>query len=258
MVQRIHYILVASLIALTLAGCTKVNRAVNTVTEATTSGTTGSTSSGGGGAMTAGMSMDSMTMQLFRGTFFQGGYVLDTVGFQPGEYVQWRVAGQGNQEWIRKALLRQRADGAEWWRVKQKTSDSLIVMEALLEAKDDSSERRILRLRRRFGQDEQPEEVPITKDNARKWTLKRQRELTEESYKGMKVGAEQLNVPAGTFNVEHLRSTHPQRGGTVHWYLNSQVPGGLVKYRWTSNGSSRELVLTDYGTGSTSSELGAF
>jgi len=241
MVHRIYSGLVTVVAALAVAGCAQVNRAVDTVTEATVSDNTGTSS--GSGSMTAGMSMDSMTMQMFRGVFYQGGYVLDTVDFEPGEYVQWAVSG---------------SDTSEWWRVKQKTGDELIVMEALLEAKDDSGERRILRLRRQFGQDQTPEEVPITKDNARKWTLDRQRELTEESYKGMKVGDERVTVAAGTFNVEHLRSTHPQRGGTVHWYLSSQVPGGLVKYQWQANGSSRVLELTDYGTGSTSSELGAF
>ncbi len=131
-------------------------------------------------------------------------------------------------------------------------------MEALLEPEDDSRSRRILRLRQKLGPDQQAQEVPITKDNADKWTLDRQRELTEESYKGMKVGRESITVAAGTFQVDHLRSTHPQRGGTVDWYLSERVPGGVVRYVWKSNGSEHTMSLSDYGDGETSSQLGAF
>ena len=100
--------------------------------------------------------------------------------------------------------------------------------------------------------------MPITKDNADKWTLHRQRELTNESYEGLKVGTASVRVPAGMFTTEHLRGSHPRYGGTVHWYLTDKVPGGLVKYRSERDGDTRVLELTQYGSGKTSSELGVF
>jgi len=255
MLQRIAGVCTGLFLLSALAACTVVKETVDQVGDATSNAVESSTSSSGATGMA---SMDQMSMQMFRAMFYQGGYALDTRRFEPGEYVQWELEGRGNTEWFRKAMLKRRPDGNEWWRLINKTSDGKIIMEALLEPEDDSGSRRILRLRQKLGPDQKAQEVPITKDNADKWTLDRQRELTEESYKGMKVGQESITVPAGTFQVDHLRSTHPQRGGRVDWYLSERVPGSVVRYVWKSNGNQHTMSLSDYGDGETSSQLGAF
>lgn len=258
MLQRIAGVCTGLFLLTTLSACTVVNETVDQVGDATSNALESSSSSSGTSGGMGMASMDQMSMRMFRAMFYQGGYALDTRRFEPGEYVQWQVEGRGDAEWFRKAMLKRRPDGNEWWRLVNKTSSGKMIMEALLEPEDDSGSRRILRLRQKLGPDQTAEEVPITKDNADKWTLDRQRELTEESYNGMKVGRESISVPAGTFQVDHLRSTHPQRGGTAHWYLTDDVPGSVARYVWESNGNKHTMSLSDYGDGETSSQLGAF
>lgn len=254
MLRRTIKLGVGCSLAALLAACTVVNETVDNVAENTIDDSSGSTGMG----MGMGTSMHEMSMQMFRGMFYQGGYALETRPFEPGEYVQWQVDGMGDAEWFKKALLKRRADGNEWWRLVSQTSGNRITMEALLEPADESGDRRIVRLRQKLGPDQEAKEVPITEENADKWTLDQQRQLTEESYQGMKVGTESITVPAGTFDADHLRSTHPRRGGTVDWYLSEEVPGSVIRYTWTSNGNEQSMALADTGSGMTSSKLGAF
>ena len=98
----------------------------------------------------------------------------------------------------------------------------------------------------------------LDEQDSQRWMLHGKRTLTEESYAGLKVGVEDITVPAGTFTTDHLRTSHPGRGGTVHWYVSDRVPGGVVKFRWEGNGDEHVMTLKDFGSGATSSQLGAF
>lgn len=251
-----------------LSGCgtvDKIHGTVDSATEQAVYGVTGPRSSGeqtpaagsGGGAPPP-AAIHGYAMGLFQAVFYQGGYSLPRAGFEPGEYVQWEAQGAGDAEWFEKALLKRKDDGSEWWRVASHTSSGPIVMEALFGPAGASGDRSIRRLRVKWPDQERPEEVPITEEDSEKWVLNKHRTLTEESYAGLKVGVEEVTVPAGTFTADHLRTSHPGRGGTVHWWITEQVPGEVVKYRWEGNGDQQVLSLKEYGDDAGGSRLGAF
>ena len=245
-----------------LSACATVHDAVDSATDAAVYGLTGPRAQAGPPAATSGgtpppMALHGYSMALFQALFYQGGYNLATEEFEPGEYVHWQASGMGAGDWFKKALLKRRDDGAEWWRLVSHNDGDTITMEALFEPADSAGNRRVLRLRVQYP-DEAPQEVPITEEDSRRWVLHGQRTLTEESYAGLKVGVMDITVPAGTFTTDHLRTSHPGRGGTVHWYVSDRVPGGVVKFRWEGDGEEHVLALKDHGSGATSSELGAF
>ncbi|HKJ72308.1 MAG TPA: hypothetical protein VKA55_11190 [Gammaproteobacteria bacterium] len=247
--------------ALLLSACSGVHDAVDRAADAAVFGLTGPRAQAGPPPASSGgapppAAIHGYTMALFQALFYQGGYNLATEDFEPGEYVAWEASGMGSGDWFRKALLKRRDDGAEWWRVKTHNDGDTFTMEALLAAADDASGRRILRLRVQYP-GEQPQEVPVTEQDSRRWVVDSQRTLTQESYQGLKLGVEDVTVPAGTFTVDHLRSGQPG-GGTVNWYLSDRVPGGVVKFRWERGDTAQVLALNDYGSGSAASELGAF
>ena len=245
-----------------LSACASVHDAVDSATDAAVYGLTGPRAQAGaapasGGGTPPPMAIHGYSMALFQAMFYQGGYNLATEDFEPGEYVHWTASGMGAGDWFKKALLKRRDDGAEWWRLVAHNDGDTITMEALFAPADDAGNRRVLRLRAQYP-DEEPQEVPITEEDSRRWVLHSQRTLTKESYKGLKVGVADVTVPAGTFTVDHLRTSHPGRGGTVHWYVSDQVPGGVVKFRWQLEDDDPVMELKDFGSGATASELGAF
>lgn len=240
-----------------------LHSAVDSATDAAVHGMTGTRhtggpppSSGGGGAPPP-MALHGYSMALFQALFYQGGYDLATEGFDPGEYVQWQASGVGDGDWLEKALLRRRDDGSEWWRVASHSGDGTIIMEALFAPAGSDGSRQIRRMRVKWP-DKEPQEVPITEEESSRWVLHGQRTLTEESYAGLKVGVEDVSVPAGSFTTDHLRTGHPGRGGTVHWWVSEQIPGGVVKFRWEGEDDKQILALKDFGDGATESKLGVF
>lgn len=246
-----------------LAGCGSVQEVVDSAADATVHGLTGPRAqagpppASGGGGTPPPMALHGYTMALFQAMFYQGGYNLATEGFEPGEYVRWKASGMGAGDWFEKALLKRREDGSEWWRLVTHNDGDTIRMEALFAPADSAGNRQVRRLRVQYP-DEQPEEVPVTEESSNRWVLHGQRTLTEESYQGLKVGVEDVTVAAGTFTADHLRTSHPGRGGTVHWYVSERIPGGVVKFRWVGDGEEHVLTLEEYGDGATASELGAF
>ena len=254
--------------ALSLVGCSTVDSlhsAVDTATDAAVHGMTGKRSTGGpppaassGGAPPP-AAVNGMAMGLFQALFYQGGYHMAVADFDEGDYVRWQARGYGEGgQWFEKALLKRREDGKEWWRVVNHMGDGdTIVMEALFSPAGADGARKILRMRVQWP-DKQPQEVPITKESSESWVLNRPRELTEESYAGLKQGVADVTVPAGTFTADHLSTGAPGQPGTLHWWMADNVPGGVVKFELEGEDASRVLALKSFGSGRTESRLGAF
>ncbi|MFB6358645.1 MAG: hypothetical protein ABEJ96_06510 [Thiohalorhabdaceae bacterium] len=249
-----------------ISGCATVDDTLDSATDAAVYGVTGprasseapaSGASASGGGTPPPMAIHRYSMALFQAMFYQGGYNLATQDFEPGEYVHWTASGMGAGDWFKKALLKRRDDGSEWWRLIAHNDGDTVTMEPLFSPPEEGSNRRVLRLRVQYP-DEQPKEVPITEEDSQRWVLQSQRTLTAESYKGLKVGVADVTVPAGTFTADHLQTSHPGQGGTVNWYVSDTVPGGVVKFRWQHEDDKRVLELKDFGDGRTTSKLGAF
>jgi hypothetical protein len=247
-------------------GCSAIDgldRALDSATGAAAEGLVGPTEGHGsapaasGGGMPPPMAMHGYTMALFQVMFYQGGYNLTKEPFEPGEYVRWEATGMAQGDWFEKALLKRRTDGSEWWRVATHSEDGTLTIEALFGPAGEDGNRRVRRMRVQYP-GEAAQEVPVSEQQSDKWVLHARRTLTPESYKGLKVGVADLSVPAGSFTADHLRTAHPGQGGTVHWWVSEQVPGGIVKYLWESEGERHLLELKEFGSDAGGSRLGAF
>lgn len=199
----------------------------------------------------------------FNAMFYQGGYYFQSGAYEPGEFTTYRASGYEEGDWMQKTLLREHSNGNQWWRVETRTKDgdgatATVVMEALFSEPLSTGSRRVLRMRAQLPGEEAPREIPITEQNANSWYMAEGTRLTEESKEGMLVGTESIETPAGTFQTQHLRTTHHDNS-TMSWYLNPEVPGELVKFVRT-RGDSDDVVyqveLLEHGSGATESKLG--
>lgn len=196
--------------------------------------------------------------------FFAGGYVQGYSDFSEGEGVVWKVTaidGDNPKEEesieIERALLKRTAEGNTWWLLRYSDEDgSELLSESLL---DEGYEMLIFRYR-----DPETQKIrewrPDTSEKADKGQKSEKTEDIEQDstvdayeaafYRGdfqdYIIGTEKIKVPAGTYTVDHIRfvdaySTEDGKGESetyevrYEWWINSDVPGDLVKYEWTND-----------------------
>lgn len=208
--------------------------------------------------------MNWYTGYLTRMAFSSQGYSVEnaTRGYEPGEYTEWAVVGQdddGPTNRMRRAFLREDADGNQWWQVvyHDNAGDDTIIMESLF----TPDREQLLRMRAEFPDDEGPREIPVEEQNYHPPTR-----LTRESIEGATEGRESITVPAGQFQATRVR--FGGAGGTSQtWWLNDSVPGGVVRYAMAAENTDEPdeaeqmptenyvLELQDHGDGA-SSRLG--
>lgn len=172
--------------------------------------------------------------------FHSGGIVPAGATFEPGEWTTWRVGEeQASGNLIGRAFLERTDDGREWWRVSMTDEEGdSIVAETLF----SSDRREIRRMRVKTPEDERLEEVPV-QEGTFGWAPPSR--LTEESLEGATVGTETIQVPAGTFTARHVR--YGTGGGTMEWWLDDSVPGGMVRYQRAAGEESWTAELTAFG-----------
>jgi len=195
--------------------------------------------------------------------FFAGGYAQGYSDFSEGEGVVWKVtaidADNPEEEEsieIERALLKRTAEGNTWWLLRYSDEEgSELVSESLL---DDNYEILIFRYR-----DPETQKIrewkPDSSEEADESKKSDNTEDTEQAsevgvyeaafYRGdfqdYIVGTEKIKVPAGTYTVDHVRivdaySTEDADGESetyevrYEWWIDSDVPGDLVKYEWTN------------------------
>ncbi len=154
--------------------------------------------------------------------FYAGGYWLGTNPFQPGEWTEWNVTSGKDVQEMEKAFLTRTEEGKEWWRVSLsgKKKDENTIFEALF-----SPERTSLRRMRGKFSNQEPGEIPITEGTI----YQAPTQLTPESIKGATVGEETITVGAGKFVTQHA-IYNVMEAGSSEWWLNNDIPGGVVKY----------------------------
>lgn len=202
------------------------------------------------------------TSYLFGLAFSSGGYIVGQTDYQPGQYTRWNLPSDDEKSWLERAYLKSTDDGNQWWRVKFYDAENKET--AILEGLFDAGQSKLLRLRAKFPDDKEPQELPV-QDNA---YYVPPAALTAESIEGATVGQETITVPAGTFNTRHVKYGSAN-SVTWEWWLSDEVPGGMVRYLLSSpeeSGSESsddtdvdsdnwELVLLEHGEGAVS-ELG--
>jgi len=210
-----------------------------------------------GGAGSGGMSMATMNPAflymgfIFTYAFSSGGYDVAPVDYKAGQYTRWSGKGQnGKAIGIERARLFDDAQGRQWWKVKFTDDESkTTVLEGLL----DPAQKKFVRMRARFPEDKEGNELPMDEQNYYHPAQK----LSKDSIEGATKGVEVVTVPAGTFKAKHV--VFGGAGGTSEWWLDEKVPGGTVK-QLTKNPRSDEdqwaMDLIAYGNDA-QSELGA-
>lgn len=202
------------------------------------------------------------TMAMFQVFFYHGGYALDSGDYKPGQYTKWKAVNVEQGDEVERSLLKRYDDGKEWWRIESRGKDGdgkpmVLIMEALLGPEDKAGSRQVRRMRAHFPNEPEPREVPITEEQAQRWTVRTTHRLTKESMQGMEVGTKSVTVPAGTFSTKHLKAKGNGDEST-EWFLTDKVPGGIVKYQHTGANKERtwEVNLVKYGDDATTSKLG--
>ncbi len=177
-----------------------------------------------------------------------GGYWIWNRDFQPGEWVKFIVTGKdGSSYTLEIAFLKRTPDRKEWWRVSYVPSQNPregVTYEALF----TSGLGELKRLRGRFDSKE-PAELPVTQGSYVGKPVK----LTKESIEGATVGIETVRVPAGTFRARHVKYGSLSGNGSVEWWIDDGVPGGVVRYVIKDNeGVVVTADLLSFGRGATS------
>lgn len=211
--------------------------------------------------------MHSYTMALFRVLFYNGGYYVSTLNYEPGQFTRWQAKNVPQGQWFERALLHRYEDGTEWWRVESREKaeegkENILIMEALLAAPDASGSRKVRRMRAHFPNEKEPREVPVTEDQSQRWVLYSGQSLTQESLDGMTVGKETVKVPAGEFQTTHVQMKGYNDQSKLDWYMTEAVPGQVVRYTNTTKDSEGKeqqawnMELLAHGGEMTTSKLG--
>jgi curli biogenesis system outer membrane secretion channel CsgG len=176
--------------------------------------------------------------------FYAGGYWLGANPFQPGEWTKWKVMVDNDVHEMEKAFLTRTGEGKEWWRVSfssGKKAKEENIFEGLFSAERSS----LRRLKGKFS-DQEPGEIPVTEGSIYQSPM----QLTPESIKGATVGEEIITVDAGKFVTQHA-IYNVMGSGSSEWWLNNDVPGGVVKYLYKTPKGKIEYVaeLKGWGNG---------
>ncbi len=256
-------------IALLVAGataCSVVDSAISGASDqagrnigASMVGNTGRTTNASYGGAGGSMSMATMNpafLNMYMGFIFQyafssGGYDVSQVGYKPGEYTRWTGKGQnGKAIGIERAHLFDDAQGRQWWKVKFTDDENkTTILEGLL----DPQQKKFVRMRAKFPDDKEGNEMPMDEQN---YYVPPQH-LSKESVEGATKGVESVSVPAGTFSARHV--VFSNMSGTAEWWLADKVPGGSVKQLMKNPKSDEdrwEMDLAAYGSDA-KSELGS-
>lgn len=196
---------------------------------------------------------------LFTMTFHSGSYALEGTDYEPGEWTRWRMVESDSDQQppiIERAFLARTEDGREWWRVKyisdtEEGRDSITV-----EGLFDRETGEVVRMRGKMPGEKEAKEMPVQEGT---YGYVEPVYLTKESMEGARVGTETVRVPAGAFTTDHIRYGGME-GGQLDWWMNEQVPGGLVKYSRSYASEDADgpdpynwtVELLDHGTGAKS------
>lgn len=247
-----------ALLVAAVAGCSVVDSAVNgagnrfgrNVGESMV----GNAGTGAGGSLSMG-SMNPVFLNMYMSFIFtyafsSGGYDVAPVPYKSGQYTRWSGKGHdGKAIGIERAHLFDDAQGRQWWKVKFTDDESkTTVLEGLL----DPKQQKFVRMRARFPDDKEGNELPVDEQN---YYHPAQR-LSKESIEGATKGIEHITVPAGSFKAKHV--VFGGVGGTNEWWLDTKVPGGTVKQLYKnakSEDQQWEMELVAFGNDA-QSELG--
>jgi hypothetical protein len=199
------------------------------------------------------MIMQQIMPMVFAMAFHSGTYSFQEKEYQPGEFTLWRMVGSDEHPdtaYLQRAYMGKAADGSQWWHVAYIFSGEQGKRDTLtLEGEFSADRSKIIRMRGQMPGQAQPAEMPVQENT---FGYMPPTMLTAQSLAGATVGTESVSVPAGTFRARHVRFGD-MTGGSLDWWLDDSVPGGMVKYTVGggagSGGGQSVLELMQKGTG---------
>ena len=193
------------------------------------------------------------TTLLFNAAFFQaffiGGFDPGFDDFADGEGVVWEITGSGNDGDVyfttERALL-QRNDEGSWWYIAYRTEEQSLEYEMLLDSSyapaeivwmDEESDEIV---RQKLDFDESDEEATSGQEASAAYS--------DELYDSYKRGQEQVTVGAGSFTTERIEwdivDDETGNGLVYSWWVDSNVPGNLVRYEYRQKTGDETSVIT--------------
>ncbi|MDB4950533.1 MAG: hypothetical protein JWM27_3182 [Gemmatimonadetes bacterium] len=197
--------------------------------------------------------MNQIMPMVFAMAFHSGSYSFQEREYAPGEYTRWRMVGAGENAdtaYLERAFLGKAADGSQWWHVAYVFKGSEKQDTLALEGQFSADRSHIIRMRGQMPGQPQPTEMPVQENT---FGYMPPTMLTPQSLAGATLGTESVTVPAGTFRARHVRFGD-MTGGSLDWWLDDSVPGGMVKYTVGGGqaGQTSVLELMQKGTGARS------
>ena len=193
--------------------------------------------------------------------FWAGGYWLAWHPYQPGEWTKWKheikeaEAKEGSPSqplFVEKAFLKRNDDGSEWWRIKafQQSPEDTAIFEALFAA----DRTHVVRMLGKIGTNPVQE---ITFEEGEN-TFPAPNAFEDSALKEHSIGTVELASGTVTWSTNHVQFKARDASGQADFFFSDKVPGGLVKYQFSSNqGDSYTILLDGHGSGA-ASELGAY
>ena len=193
--------------------------------------------------------------------FWAGGYWLAWHPYQPGEWTKWKheikeaEAKEGSPSqplFVEKAFLKRNDDGSEWWRIKafQQSPEDTAIFEALFAA----DRTHVVRMLGKIGTNPVQEITFEEGENA----FPAPNAFEDSALKEHSVGTVELASGTVNWSANHVQFKAADASGQADFFFSDKVPGGLVKYQFSSNqGDSYVILLDGHGSGA-ASELGAY
>ncbi len=180
-----------------------------------------------------------------------GGYKIGEAGYKPGQGTVWEFSGTGHAHdasTVEHALLKINSDGSQWWRVEVQSSDESLLYEFLLASNDT-----IAKVRYKDPENGQIMEfVPEQSGESQSQGSAAPVPQASDAERGkVKKDQQTIRVKAGTFRAEHATYSDEQNNYQSEVWTTTQVPGELVKFSTknlkTGETSQGELVKIESG-----------
>lgn len=177
---------------------------------------------------------------------FIGGFDPGFDDFSEGEGITWKISSGTTDEdtfTAERALLKRNPDGTSWWFLGYGDKEQSLDYEILMD-----TDYAPLQLRWKDPDSGNIAEHTFTRDEEQSVSSADQSTVySEDTADEISRGTERVTVEAGTYSAEHLvyEFTDPNTSDTLeyHWWVASEVPGDLVKYRYVSTSGGDQDTL---------------
>ncbi|MBN2508956.1 MAG: hypothetical protein JXB03_01725 [Spirochaetales bacterium] len=202
-----------------------------------------------------GLERKMMFNMMYSQVYFVGGFAPAHYDLEEGQGMVWSLVSKGDegeegQMETERALLKTLDDGSSWWYLSWSSDDAedpaQWEFEALMDA--DMQAVKLRYYNADVGRIEETEFAPSAEaESEEDGTMEEPEEvpssdLETDDLSSLSRGREKVKVGAGTFNAEKLvwEITDEETGEKVVyiWWVDSSVPGGLVRYEYSAEGSS--------------------